>query len=190
MLASPLTKETSRTVLARSDADDTPARISEVLEALEAEATEAMLAEGADPLTLAVDRSIDARYVGQSFELAVDSLDWVRSFHDIHLDRYGYARRETPVEAVTLRVRVAAPAPQIARRELDAAAGVPEARPLRVVADGTTQDATLLRREDLRAGHRVRGPAVVAEYSGTTWVPPGCRADVDAWGCLHLVFEA
>ena len=36
-------------------------------------------------------------------------------------------------------------------------------------------------RERLRPGDRLRGPAVIAEYSATAFVEAGFRADVDAW---------
>jgi N-methylhydantoinase A len=190
MLASPLTKEVSRTVLARADDPGTPARIRTALAALESEATEAMLAEGANADALEAERRIDARYVGQSFELGVEASDWVEAFHQAHLERYGYERRLVPVEAVTLRVTVTAPAATIVQPELPAAVSPPPTRPLDVVFGGASHRAALIRREDLRAGHHVGGPAVIEEYSGTTWVPLGCRVSVDAWGCLHMTFEA
>jgi len=43
-----------------------------------------------------------------------------------------------------------------------------------------------VRRRDLRAGHVLEGPAVIQEYSGTTWVPSGWTLEVDPSGCLHL----
>jgi N-methylhydantoinase A len=190
MLASPLTKETSRTVLVRADAPDAPARIRGALDELEAEARQALLGEGADPATLTVECTIDARYVGQSFELGVPEVDWVDAFHRSHLERYGYERRATPVEAVTLRVVAAAPASAPVQPELAAAQGPPTSRPIRVGFGGGTHDAVLVDRAELRAGHRLEGPAVVGEYSGTTWVPAGCRAEVDAWGCIHLTFAS
>jgi N-methylhydantoinase A len=58
----------------------------------------------------------------------------------------------------------------------------------RVVLGGEEHDAALLERNDLLSGHEVRGPAVIREYSGTTWVPPDATATVDAWGCIHLTF--
>jgi N-methylhydantoinase A/oxoprolinase/acetone carboxylase beta subunit len=36
-------------------------------------------------------------------------------------------------------------------------------------------------RTRLRAGNRFSGPAIVAEYSATTVVPPGWRARLDAF---------
>jgi N-methylhydantoinase A len=190
MLASPLTKETSRTILARADAPESGRRIEEALQQLEGEARAAMATEGAAPGALTSEGLIDARYVGQSFELGVPADDWVEHFHRAHLERYGYARRQTTVEAVTVRVTVTAPSPELVQRELPEAHGPPEARPLRVVFGGKTHEAMSVRRNDLSAGHRIEGPAVIQEYSGTTWVPAGFEAAVDAWGCLHLRFDS
>ena len=38
----------------------------------------------------------------------------------------------------------------------------------------------------LRAGHEVKGPAIITEYSATTWVPEGWTARVDELGNLIL----
>jgi N-methylhydantoinase A len=190
MLASPLAKETSRTVLARADEPGTARRVEEVLAELEEEARNAMEDEGVDPETLSSEPRIDARYHGQSFELGVPSDDWVERFHRAHLERYGYERPDTPVEAVTLRVTVTAEAPTLDHPALPKAEAEPEIRTTPVVSGGENHEATLVRREDLSAGHRVSGPAVICEYSSTTWVPPRCQAEVDARGCLHLTFDA
>jgi N-methylhydantoinase A len=175
-------------VLARSDSPDTPRRVREALDALEAEARDAMLAEGADGAALHVERSVDARYVGQSFELDVAEAGWIDRFHEAHLERYGYERRGAAVEAVTLRVVVSSAPPTLAHAPLAPAAAPPVAGTTRVVLGGEEHDAALLERNDLLSGHEVRGPAVIREYSGTTWVPPDATATVDAWGCIHLTF--
>jgi len=188
MLAAPLTKEASRTVLERAGQAGTLERIRDVLGELEAETTKAMLGEGADATTLMTERRIDARYHGQSFELSVPATDWIEDFHRSHFERYGYERRETAVEAVTLRVTITTPAPPLLRLELESATDPPPAQPIRVTFAGEGHEAILIDRQHLRSGHIVSGPAVIHEYSGTTWVPPGCQADVDAWGCLHLAF--
>jgi N-methylhydantoinase A len=53
--------------------------------------------------------------------------------------------------------------------------------------EGVDLEVERVWRRDLRAGHRLDGPALVLEYSATTWVPPGWILDVDRWGTLHLV---
>ncbi len=44
-------------------------------------------------------------------------------------------------------------------------------------------------RKDLLKGHTLEGPAIVLEYSSTTWLPPGWHLEVDAWGSLLLSKE-
>jgi N-methylhydantoinase A len=186
MLASPVMREASRTVFVRSDAGGAGRLVDAALTELEHEARDAMVEAGADPPALSVERWIDARYRGQSFELAVPSERWAERFHDAHRERYGYARPDTPVEAVTARVIVVAPAPPVTASRLEDARGAPPSRPTEVVFGGRAVRAVRLRRRDLRPGNRVDGPAVVQEYSGTTWVPPDWALEVDAWGSLHL----
>ena len=186
MLASPVTREVSRTVLLRGDAPGTDERIAAVLAELEEGARRAMLEEGAAGEELAADAWIDARYRGQSFELGVPADDWRRRFHEAHLERYGYRRDEAPVEAVTLRVVVTAPPPVLEAPRLQEAAGPPPLRPADVDSGGTPRETMRVWRRDLRAGHELAGPLVIQEYSGTTWVPSGWRALDDGWGCLHL----
>jgi N-methylhydantoinase A len=186
MLASPPTREVSRTVLIRNDAHDAATRIERGLDELQDSARAEMSAEGADPESLHTELWIDARYRGQSFELSVPAEHWVPDFHRSHLERYGYERPEAVVEAVTLRAVVKAPPVSIDVPQLSAAEGDPPTHEGEVVLDGSRLHASRVWRTDLLAGHTLPGPVVVQEYSGTTWVPPGWQVDVDRWGCLHL----
>jgi N-methylhydantoinase A len=186
MLASPVTRELSRTVLLDTEATDVETRLGDMLDGLEADARAEMVAEGVDPDVLSAERWIDARYRGQSFELGVPAGGWAAAFHAAHADRYGYRRDETPVEAVTLRVIVTAPPAVLADVEHPTAEGPPPLRAHRVVFEGVERAAHAVWRSDLRAGHRLEGPLVVQEYSGTTWVPPRWSVRVDRLGCLHL----
>ena len=187
MLASPVTRETSRTVLVRTDTPNFEDRIADFLGELEAAAREAMLAEGASAEELTAERWIDARYRGQSFELGVPAEeDWLSRFHAAHVERYGYQRAEMPVEAVTLRVVVTTPAAELEADRWPDAEGVPETVPADVVFGAAALDAQSVWRADLGAGHELAGPLVIKEYSGTTWVPPTWGVEVDRWGCLHL----
>ncbi|HSG09322.1 MAG TPA: hydantoinase/oxoprolinase family protein [Longimicrobiales bacterium] len=187
MLASPVTREVSRTVLASTVDPDLPARMASVFTELEAQGRQEMLSEGADADLLVVERWVDARYEGQSFELRVPAVDWVDLFHTSHGERYGYRRDETPVEAVTLRVVITAPAVPLEVPELAPASGPPETESSPVFFGGTTVSAQRVWRQHLRAGHVLRGPVIVQEYSATTWVPPEWRMEVDRWGCIHLI---
>jgi N-methylhydantoinase A len=124
----------------------------------------------------AIERFVEARYRGQSYELR---LPWeagspevpARRFHAEHRRRYGFAREEAPVEIVNAIVRATVRTPK------------PRFRPL--PRGGRTWRGTVAR-ELLRAGDRVRGPAIVAEDNATTWIPRGWAARVDPVGHLEL----
>jgi N-methylhydantoinase A len=186
MLASPVTREGSRTIFARSDDERAGDLVAGALAELEGDARRALAAEGAPAGEVSVERWIDARYLGQSYELAIPAERWVSGFHEAHRERYGYARADEPVEAVTARAIASGPAPAFTTPTLERAAGEPTTSPAEVVLDGRAVVARRIRRRDLRAGHAILGPLIVQEYSGTTWVPAGHRLTVDATGCLFL----
>ncbi|MCG6987561.1 MAG: hydantoinase/oxoprolinase family protein [Gemmatimonadetes bacterium] len=187
MLASPVTREVSRTVLLSSEEEESDGLMADVFSELGEQARHEMLDEGADEASLAVELSVDARYRGQSFELRVGSEGWVERFHALHEERYGYRRSTTPVEAVTLRAVVTAPPATLEVPELPAAKAPPTLQAAKVVYGGRSLESSRVWRRDLAAGHVVEGPSVIQEYSATTWVPPDWRAEVDRWGCLHLL---
>ncbi len=186
MLASPVSRETARTVLLSTDADDTQRSLEASLAELEGLAWSEMLDEGVSEGDLTAELWVDARYAGQSFELRVPASDWVQHFHDAHEERYGHRRETAPVEAVTLRAIVTAPPPPVHVTRLPDAERPVQSAPTQVAFAGERVEASRVWRQQLGAGHEFVGPFVVQEYSGTTWVPPGWRVDVDPWGCLHL----
>jgi N-methylhydantoinase A len=186
MLASPVSRETSRTVLLSTDDVETQSAIDATLTELERRARSEMLDEGADDADLTVELWVDARYVGQSFELRVPAHEWTRHFHEAHEERYGHRREAAAVEAVTLRAMVTAPPPSVHVATLPSAGRAIASEPTPVTYLGERLGASRVWRHDLENGHEFVGPFVVQEYSGTTWVPPGWRVQVDAWGCLHL----
>ncbi len=186
MLASPVTREAARTLLLSSDDSQTTGTVRAVLEELEREAREEMLAEGSPAEELEVEHWVDARYAGQSFELRVPASEWVGAFHSAHEDRYGYRRGDTPVEAVTVRAVVPAPPLPLVIPELAEAETPPPTESCTVVYAGHPLEATRVWRRDLASGHRLEGPLVVQEYSGTTWVPPRWSVEVDGRGSMLL----
>lgn len=187
MLASPVTREVSRTVLLDTDTAEVENRLLTIMDELESAARASMQEEGLASDDLSAERRIDARYRGQAYELSVPADDWVAAFHHMHEERYGYRREASTVEAVTVRVTVSAPAPELGARPLDEGDERPSVQEVEVVYEGARHTAKAVWRDVLRPGHEVAGPVVVQEYSGTTWVPPRWTLSVDTWGTLHLV---
>ena len=135
------------------------------------------------------EHQVDARYRGQSYELRVPADDWLERFHVAHEARYGYARRESTVELITVRV-----AATIAGVELSGTPPQPTAKPTRETAvvwwNGIWCDAVRTWRHALPVGTSLEGPALILEYSGTTWLPGGWRMSVDGAGSLDMVANA
>jgi N-methylhydantoinase A len=159
---------------------------------LEADAREVLARQGHEPDALV--RTADLRYFGQAFEIRVPAAGSIKEveagFHDAHERSYGYCYREDPrqaVEWVNLRVTGVGAIRRPALNPLEAGDGDPRrglagSRPLFV--SGRRHDAPVYRREDLRAGDAVDGPAVIQEFGSTLPVHPGFTARVDALGNL------
>lgn len=187
ILVADVRKDVSRSVLRSGSAAELEA-LGPVFAELEEAARAELAAEGFQGEVVSVDHAIDARYGGQSYELAVPATaDWLEAFHAAHQSRFGFKREDAVVEAVTLRVTARASvthpgSPPIEQARTAAAAE----HEIRVYIDAEWRDVPLYRRAALRAGQRLDGPAVIAEYSATTWLPPAWHAEVAAYGDLLL----
>jgi N-methylhydantoinase A len=186
ILTAPVTREASRTLLATSVDPGAAEQVAEVLDHLARRAVADLEAEGVDGDAVTVNRQVDARYRGQSFEIRVPGADWVEHFHGAHERRYGYRRDDAPVEAVTCRAVATAPgiaarpAPPQGSRKPEPDGTAP------VVYRGTAVEAVRYRRPALGAGAEIPGPALILDYSATTWIPPRWTARVDPHGILVL----
>jgi len=139
------------------------------------------------------ERSVAARYRGQSFELEIrfkKLSDIAAEFHRAHLARYGYEQRANPVEIVSARVRSAGLVEKIEDEELEARSRqrtpVKPRATARVYFSQKPVAAAIYAREDLPGGASLQAPCVVTEYSSTTLVPAGAQARVDERGNLII----
>lgn len=153
---------------------------------LEDQGFTSLLGEGAERHQLRSRRSVDLRYLGQSYTLSVgwsSPDDAAREFSRLHESRYGH-RLEVPVELVNLRVAVSATnqgidIPALGRQE---PASPKSYRPV----FGIDASVPVWRRSDLSPGALVHGPSLVVEEVATTWLAPGWSAEVDTVGNLRL----
>ncbi len=193
-----IVKDYSRTVMLRGE-DVNRARLEEEFHGMEGLAREELRREGLPENDMAARRFLDARYVGQSFELTIDypsdtgrtNLERVISdrFYKAHLRRFGYADRKEPVEIVSLRMKLELEIdkPQIAVQP----AGSPDPTPARigeaeVVFSSGAASTPLYDREKLESGAQIQGPALVIQMDSTVVVNPGWGGEVDPFGNLVL----
>lgn len=185
ILASDVVRDYSRTVMLGPEDD-----IERHFRELEAVGQSQMEAEGFRASAL---RSLDLRYAGQGFELAIDwSDDFRTAFHREHKRRYGYSDDKREIEVVNVRVRMVFGAEKIPvhRRELKSGNGQTALlKRKRIFHEGEPVEACVYDRERLLAGDNFPGPAIVVEYSATTFIPPDFMASVDAFSNLFVTIN-
>ena len=195
-------KDYSRTVMLRGG-DLERTRLEEEFHGMEGLARGELEQEGLPADRMTARRFIDVRYVGQSFELTVDypasrssrsSEGLARaisdSFYRAHLQRFGYADRNEPVEIVNLRLKLdlAVDKPDL---QLGSSGGSdhPQAQigTVDVVFREGQLETPLYQRDLLSSGNSIVGPALVVQLDTTTVVPPGWQGEVDDYGNLLLI---
>jgi N-methylhydantoinase A len=178
-----IVRDYSRTVMQLPE----PRRLEPHFRRLEAQGRQDMRAEGLRAVSL---RTVDMRYIGQGYELSVDwDADFVARFHAAHRKRYGYTDSRRPIEIVNVRVRmIAATSPiRFPKRRMRPGNGrQASVGKRRVYWEGRFLPCLIYERESLHPGDRFAGPAIVVEYSATSFVPPRCKLEVDAWENLVI----
>lgn len=190
ILCADVVKDISRTVLLSvADARTTARALRRAFAAIERDGAKTMRTEGFAAGAWRTERFLDMRYVGQAYELGVPAAgNYVAAFHREHERRYGYSDPARAVEIVNVRARFTGRTQRVSwpRERIGGANGSRAIAAVRDVYFGGRKWRTpVYSREKLHAGNRLRGPAIVAEYSATTVVPPGWSACVDRY--RHLV---
>ena len=201
LLATDLRYDLARTRVQRAPDYDI-AEIARTMLGLEEQAHARLESERVDEARRELRRAADLRYAQQGVEITVDFPDGpvneacierlVERFHALHERLYTFADREAAVEIVNFRVTATGRMDRIDLPRLPAVApGTPALpsgrRPADLDGHGVVPVDTH-RRDDLLAGHVVRGPAIVDQLDSTTLVGAGRSGRVDAYGNL-LVTE-
>lgn len=191
MLAAPARRTLARSVLLPLP---TQRERRELFAEMEARAREELEGEGIPAGAIRMRRVLELRSEGQGGEFALPEGPRLRErFHEEHERRFGYRREDRPIVLVAARLRAEGPSgsPWVARELIDQKAKPFETRRALFPEDAQPEEREVawFRREDLGPGSWLRGPAIVAEYSGTTVVPQAWMARVDAFGALVLERE-
>ena len=138
------------------------------------------------------ERLVDARYVGQSYELTIPYIsswdDQRAAFDQAHEERYGFQDPDAEMEIVVTRLvaTIGMPVPpqqKLAAAE-DAEVSPKEHRP--VYIDGEWTDTPIYDRDDIPAGTTLDGPAILDQFDTTTYIRPDQSCFCDEFGFLHL----
>jgi len=193
--------DVSQTRILRESAAGLGEKMGDIFDALERRAMEIIRRGRLSPARVTFDRSVEARYVGQNFELTVRvaldeqrkvATDSVRKgFDATHKRFYGYDQPSKEMEIVTFRLRASMPGPKLDlakhssgdRRSALASIG---RRRVAFEASETRIDCPVFDRSQLMPGEELDGPAIIEQMDTTTLLPPDFHAAVDPVGNLLL----
>ncbi len=167
------------------------------------QAEEWFAAEHIAPAAQRITRTVDMRYAGQNYEIAVPVPDGpigpttidsiAEGFARAHERLYGFVAEGEPVQLVTFRTEAAglvrkAEFGKLPERGHDASAAIMGSRQVWLAEEAGFMTCPVYDRTKLEAGNRIPGPAVVEQMDATTVVLPGMMARVDAYA--NLILEA
>jgi N-methylhydantoinase A/oxoprolinase/acetone carboxylase beta subunit len=182
VIAGPVVRDRSRTLRIANPGYD---ELGGAAETLEHEARAEVGGEGIPASRMHADAFVRMRYLGQSLELEVPlARDFRVRFDREHERLLHTSSCERDVEACGLRVTVTGlverPRRSRSRDRTGAGGGKPVARSHEhVYLAGRSHRVPIYERGALGIGQRLRGPAVVTEYSATVLVQAGWVLHVD-----------
>ncbi|MFJ2214054.1 hydantoinase/oxoprolinase family protein [Streptomyces sp. NPDC101062] len=180
----------------RRDLDDTTvAALRDILAGLEERARTWLAEQGPETAPPVLTVAADMSYTGQAYELRVELSGeptltaLTEAFHQEHERLYGFRDATAAVRLGTARLAISAAGPDLATVPAEATADGPPPAPVghrTVLLAGDRVTADVHRRDALRTGHTLAGPAVIEQDDTTVLVPPGWSATVDPLGNLRL----
>lgn len=178
------------TPLSRLDPD----RLEQIFEELEAQGKHDLTREGFNDADIAIERSLDMKYVDQvhecnvaipRFAITEEALDRIAdAFHRRHEALYTYCERDNMPELINVEVNVYGRSPALPPADMAATeAALPpsiEMRSAYFEENGAYRDVPVYAGASLGVGHIVLGPAIVEEPTTTIVVFPDLMLEVAA----------
>jgi N-methylhydantoinase A len=173
-------------------------RASGLLDQMTAEGRELLLASGVAVGDIQVFYSVDMRFVGQGYEIAVSlpglALDaaqrssvLLESFKKAYLQFYGRPGPPVPAEIINWRTTVTGPKPEVRLRVPEAGVGSPQKGVRRAYFPelGGFTEVSVYDRYAMQRGFTFHGPALVEERESTTVIgPDGCCRIDEQWNLV------
>jgi N-methylhydantoinase A len=191
MIMADVIKDYSLTVM-KSQLNCTADQLVKLFANLEKRGLKDLSREGIDRENVRLERYLDMRYEGQSYEIIVPfEVNYINAFHDLHEKTYGYRNEDKMVEIVNIRLRARGVPDKPRFQRAKKMKGQPPRGAFlgegKVVFDQKASKTRIIARDRLLRGNKIPGPAILVEYSSTIVVPPFAEASVDGYG--NIVME-
>jgi N-methylhydantoinase A len=190
-LCAPLSFDFARSLYGRLDELDY-SEANGALRSMEAEGRDLLRASGVADADVRVRRLCEMRYVGQGHEVTVklpdgplgpeDADRLAELYREEYRRLYGRNGPDVPLEAITWRLQVAGPRPEIrlgGAEDGPVSEALKGSREIYLPEDGGFREVPVYDRYRLGPGAVFEGPAVVEERESTLILGPEGRAEVD-----------
>ncbi|NHJ49723.1 MAG: hydantoinase/oxoprolinase family protein [Asgard group archaeon] len=171
---------------------------------LEEKGNELLKEEGFDKKSIVHQRSIDARYSSQGFELLIPLSDFDLTqkgiiqdietrFHEKHQSIYGYIMEDETIEIVNIRTNSLGLMEKQAFTKITKGQTKPPENSLvetrEVLFDNSNDyvETPIFDRSLLLANNQIKGPAIIEQYDTTTIIPSIWLAKIDEYGLIQLL---
>ncbi|GCE31483.1 N-methylhydantoinase A [Dictyobacter alpinus] len=171
--------------------------VTTVLQELEQQGWQDLAHEGIAVEDVRIERYLDLRYAGQSYELRIPFIQKVeqaaKDFHLAHEQRFGYNDPDEQVQVVNVRLKARGLTHTPEQQRQQSKAGVvaiPLSQRRVIFADAmgalVAHDTPVYERSSLYVGTLLAGPAIIVQYDTTTVLPPDWHGYVDEIGNIIL----
>jgi N-methylhydantoinase A len=197
LVGTDLKRDYVQTLFSTADIAD-PAAVEAAFVVLESKGAAMLDRAGVAPERRRFERSVDARYPRQSYELRVPvprstvdkaSLEKIaESFHARHRKTYGHQNRDEPVQLVNVRIAAIGAIPALLVRNRTSPQGTNPVKSERQIWFRETGAirATIYDRRLMPSGLTLSGPAVIESLDSTILVPPDWQAKMNQDGFILL----
>ncbi len=142
-----------------------------------------------------IDKSVDIRLVGQSYEITVPFSESVKeiseSFDKAHEQAYGYSTPEAPHEIINIRVSAFVQLPKFSLAKLPHGEEEPSPESFvevrRVFLHGKWEEVNVYRKLHLCSGNKIIGPSIIEQADSTILVDSGWMMEVLEDG--HIIMK-
>ncbi len=189
MILSNVVKDYSQSILSKTE-DISLNELDQQFRKLIDKGVHDLLEEGFSRKEIIVNKSLDMRYMGQSFELNIPfTSHYLSTFHNLHEQRYNYCSPEKPCETVTIRIKVIGITRKPSIKEQILEGSDPKRAFIKekeAIIHGHAYQAKIYNRDKLKSGNHIYGPAIIVEYSSTTVLLPNYFASIDLFESLCI----
>ncbi len=187
MLATDVIKDYVQTIMYPGETPHTELEI--VIAALVEQGRSEVIAEGVPESAITLERLLDVRYRGQSYELTIPlTSNFADEFHTAHAHIYGYSEPAVPVEIVNLRLRAIGhlSRPPISPLEENAKSDPVPFDNRAVVLPTGLVTLPFYQGKQLHPGHQITGPAVITQPDTTVFIDSTDKLTVDHYRNLII----